>query len=260
MRNIKSGKIVVKIGTNVVTSSNGMLDLNVMQGLVEQIAKIKAKGKDVLVITSGAIGAGMKELGLVSRPKEVVMQQVCAAIGQGILMSAYHSFFSRYGIKVAQILLTYDVFKNRKTYKNLLNSLNKLLKLGVVPIINENDPISIDEIGPSFGDNDSLSALIAGKMKADLLVMLTDVEGLYNKEPTQKSAVLIKEVTDAAKVGRKVSSMSNGLGTGGIKTKLMAAKTATEAGAFVVIANGKANNILLKIVNNEDAGTVFYPK
>ena len=260
MRSIKSGKIVVKIGTNVVTSSNGMLDLDVMQDLVEQIAGIKAKGKDVLVITSGAIGAGIKELELSSRPKDVVMQQVCAAIGQGILMSTYHSFFSRHGIKVAQILLTYDVFKNRKTYKNLLNSLNRLLKLGVVPIINENDPISIDEIGPSFGDNDNLSALIASKMKADLLVMLTDVEGLYNKEPTQKNAVLIKEVADAGRIGKNISGVSNGLGTGGIKTKIMAAKMATEAGVFVVIANGKTVNILLKVMNNEDVGTVFYPK
>ena len=192
MRNIKAKRIVVKIGTNVITGRNGMLNLGLLKRLVAQIAEIKKKGREVLIITSGAIGAGMKGLKLTSRPANVTMQQVCAAVGQSILMSKYHSFFGRHDIKVAQILLTYDVFKNRKTYKNLLNSLNRLLKLGVVPIINENDPISIDEIGPSFGDNDNLSALIASKMKADLLVMLTDVEGLYNKEPTQKNAVLIK--------------------------------------------------------------------
>ncbi|MBI2559165.1 glutamate 5-kinase [Candidatus Woesearchaeota archaeon] len=260
MRNVKAKRIVVKIGTNAMTNRNGMLNLALMKRLVAQIAEIKKMGKEAIIITSGAIGAGMKELKLVSRPKDVTMQQVCAAVGQSILMSRYHSLFSRHGIKVAQILLTYDTFSNARTFFNLRNSLNTLLKLGVVPVINENDPISIDEIGPSFGDNDNLSALIASKMKADLLVILTDVDGLFNKDPDRKNAVLIKEVVNIGKDIELINGRASHLGLGGVQTKIKAAKTATKAGTTVVIANGKKNEVLLKVLNNEDVGTVFYPK
>lgn len=260
MRRIKAKRIVVKIGTNVITNRNGTLNFNLIKRLAAQIAEIKKKGKGVIIITSGAIGSGMKELLLDSRPTEVTMQQVCAAVGQNILMSKYHSFFSRHKIKVAQILLTYDAFSSRKTYLNLRNSLNKLLELGVVPVINENDPISIDEIGPSFGDNDNLSALIAGRTKADLLVILTDVDGLFNKDPSGKNAVLIREIHNIDKGIESINGKSSQLGTGGIQTKIKAAKTATKAGATVVIANGKKEDILLKILNSEDVGTIFYPK
>ncbi len=260
MRNIRAKRIVVKIGTNVITSRDGMLNFRLAKRLVAQIAAIKNKGKEVVIITSGAIGAGMKELKVNSRPKDVTMQQVCAAVGQSILMSRYHSLFSRHNIKVAQILLTYDAFSNERTFFNLRNSLNTLLKLGVVPVINENDPISIDEIGPSFGDNDNLSALIAGKMKADLLVILTDVDGLFNKDPDSKNAVLIKEVFNIGKDIESINGRASHLGVGGVQTKIQAAKTATKSGTTVVIANGKKNNILLKVLNNEDVGTVFYPR
>lgn len=260
MRSIKAKRIVVKIGTNVITNRNGALDFSLIKRLAAQIAEIKKKGKEVIIITSGAIGAGMKELKIGSRPAEVTMQQVCAAVGQNILMSRYHSFFSKHKIKVAQILLTYEAFSSRKIYLNLRNSLSKLLELGVVPVINENDPISIDEIGPSFGDNDNLSALIAGRIKADLLIILTDVDGLFNKDPSGKNAVLIKEIHNIDKAIESISGKSSQLGTGGIQTKIKAAKTATKAGATVVIANGKKDSILLKILNSEDAGTIFYPK
>ena len=260
MRNIKAKRIVVKIGTNVMTDVNGTLDLDLIKNLVGQVSKIKNSGKEILIITSGAIGAGMKELQLNSRPKDVTMQQVCAAIGQNILMSSYQSMFKKHGIKVAQILLSYDNFLNKKTYYNLQNSLNKLLDLGVVPIINENDPVSIDEIGPSFGDNDILSALIASKMKADLLVILTNVDGLFNKNPNHKNAILIKEVTNINKNIESIGGKPNGLGLGGMKTKIKAAKIATGAGSTVIIANGKKNNVLKKIINKENVGTIFYPK
>ncbi|MBS3095979.1 glutamate 5-kinase [Candidatus Woesearchaeota archaeon] len=260
MRNIKAKRIVVKIGTNVITGRNGMLNSGLLKRLVAQIAGIKSRGRKVIVITSGAIGAGMKELKLSSRPKDVTMQQVCAAVGQNILMSRYHSFFGRHNIKVAQILITYEAFSDKKTFKNFRSSLNKLLKLGVVPIINENDPISIDEIGPSFGDNDNLSALIASKMKADLLVILTDVDGLFNKDPQHKNAVLIKEIHDISRNIEAINGKSSQLGIGGVQTKVKAAKTATKAGAIVVIANGKTGNVLLKVLSNEDIGTIFYPK
>lgn len=260
MRNIKANKIVVKIGTNALTYSNGMLDMEVMQNLVAQIAKIKKRGKYVLLITSGAIGAGMRELRIASRPKDVVMQQVCAAIGQSILMSKYHSLFGRHNIKVAQILLTYDAFSDKETYSNLRNSINKLLALGVVPIINENDPISIKEIGPSFGDNDMLSAFIAAKMGAELLVILTDVEGLFDKGPASKNAVLIKEVKSIGSELKGISGKAGSLGLGGMTTKIKAAQMATAAGSTVVIVNGKRDNVLTKLLNNEEIGTVFYPR
>ena len=259
MRNIKANKIVIKIGTNTITNKYGVLDLNVMQNLVTQISKIKNK-RNIIIITSGAIGAGMQELGLKEKPKDVVSQQVCAAVGQSILMANYHALFERYKIKIAQILLSYSDFSNKRTYLNLRNSLDRLLELGVIPIINENDPISIDEIGPSFGDNDNLSALISSKIRADLLIILTNVGGLYNKNPNQAGAVLIKEVKKINKSIESISGKASQLGIGGMKTKIQAAKTATNAGASVVIANGRTENVLIKILNNEDIGTIFYPK
>lgn len=259
MRNIKSDKVVIKIGTNTLTDKEGLLDLKVLKSLVSQIAEIK-NNKDVVIITSGAIGAGMQELGLKERPKDVITKQVCAAIGQNILMSNYHSLFSAHGIKIAQILLTYDDLANRETYKNLSNSLNKLFKLGVIPIINENDPISINEIGPSFGDNDNLSALISSKIKADLLVILTNVDGLYNKNPRSEDAVLIREVKSITKDIEEMSGKATDLGIGGMKTKIQAAKKAAKAGTTVIIANGRRGKVLLKIMNGEDIGTIFHAK
>jgi len=260
MRNIKAKRIVVKIGTNVITNKDGILDEGVMAKLVQQIAMVKNMGKDVAVITSGAIGAGMKELHINSKPRGVTMQQVCAAIGQNILMSKYCSLFGKHNTKVAQILLSYDTFSNRKTCINLRNSINKLLELKVVPIINENDPISIDEIGPSFGDNDMLSAFVASKIEADLLVMLTNVDGLFDKNPNEKNANLIKEVLNIDKNIERISGKASYLGIGGMRTKVKAAKIATQSGSYAVIANGRLDNVLIRIINNEDIGTIFYPK
>ena len=258
-RSIQAKKIVIKIGTNTLTHENGLLNLNVMQNLVSQIAKIK-NTKDIVIVTSGAIGAGMKELNLKEKPKDVVMKQVCAAVGQNILMANYHFLFSKHDIKIAQILLTYSDLANNITYKNLKNSLNKLFILGVIPIINENDPISINEIGPSFGDNDNLSALIASKIKADLLIILTNVEGLYNKDPKQKNAVLVREIKDVDKKIEAMAAGSSHLGIGGMKTKVRAAKKATQSGITTIIANGRSENALLKIINGEEVGTIFYAK
>src|SRR3990167_8907947 len=247
-RKFKSKRIVIKIGTNVLTDKNGLLDLNIIKNLVSQIAEIKTN-KDVVIITSGAIGAGMQELGIKDRPKDVVGQQVCAAVGQGILMTNYHSIFSRHKLKIAQILITYNDLANKENYRHLANSLERLLELGIIPIINENDPVSISEIGPSFGDNDKMSALIACKVKADLLVILTNVDGLFDMDPKEKDAVLIKEVRN---IDKKIESMGSGsstLGIGGMKTKIQAAKSATESGTTVIIANGTKTNGLLDAVN-----------
>lgn len=260
MRNINAKRIVAKIGTNVITNKDGNLDEEVMAKLVQQIARIKNMGKDVVIITSGAIGAGMKELNLKSKPRDIVMKQVCAAIGQNILMSRYYSLFIKHSMKVAQILLSYDTFSNRKTYLNLRNSINKLLELKVIPIINENDPISIDEIGPSFGDNDLLSAFVASKIEADLLITLTNVDGLFDRNPNEKNANLIKEVLNIDKNIEKISGKASYLGVGGMQTKVKAAKLATQSGSYAVIANGRLDNVLIRIINNEDIGTIFYPK
>ena len=258
-RNLKSKRVVIKIGTSTLTDKNGLLDLGTMENLVLQIAEIK-NSRNIVIITSGAIGAGMQELGIKIRPKDVVGQQVCAAVGQGILMTNYHSMFSKHKVKIAQILVTYNDLTNKENYKHLANSLKRLLEFGIIPIINENDPVSISEIGPSFGDNDNLSALIANKIRADLLVILTNVEGLYSKDPKQKGVMLIKEVMN---IGKKIESMAAGssrLGIGGMATKIQAAKKATESGTTVIVANGRKNRILPRILNNEDIGTIFYPK
>ena len=258
-RNFKSKRIVIKIGTNTLTDKNGLLDLDIIKNMVSQIAEIK-NNKDIVIVTSGAIGAGMKELGIKIRPKEVVGQQVCAAVGQGILMANYYSIFSKHKIKIAQILITYNDLANKENYKHLTNSLERLLELGIIPIINENDPVSISEIGPSFGDNDNMSALIAEKIKADLLIMLTNVDGLFDRNPNDKGAVLINEVKNIDKKIESIGIGASGLGIGGMKTKIQAAKSAARAGATVVIANGRKNDILSSIINGKDVGTIFYPK
>ena len=258
-RNFKSKRIVIKIGTNALTDKNGLLDLGIIKNLVSQIAEIK-NNKDIVIITSGAIGAGMQELGIKIRPKDVVGQQVCAAVGQRILMTNYHSMFSKRKIKIAQILITYNDLANKENYRHLANSLERLLELGIIPIINENDPVSISEIGPSFGDNDNMSALIAEKIKADLLIMLTNVDGLFDKNPNDKDSALIGEVKNIDKEIEAMASGSSDLGVGGMKTKIQAAKKVTEAGAAVIIANGRKENVLLDIINGKEIGTTFYPK
>ncbi|MBI2655843.1 glutamate 5-kinase [Candidatus Woesearchaeota archaeon] len=258
-RNLKSKRIVIKIGTNTLTDKNGLLELDVIRKLVSQIARIK-NNKDIVIVTSGAIGAGMKELGIRERPKEVVGQQVCAAVGQGILMANYHTMFSKHKVKIAQILITYNDLANKENYRHLANSLERLFQLGIIPIINENDPVSISEIGPSFGDNDNMSALIAGKIKADLLIILTNVDGLFDKPPKYKDAVLISEVKNINKKIEAMGSRPSNLGIGGMKAKIQAAKKATGDGAAAIIANGRKGNVLIDIINGKSIGTIFYPK
>ena len=252
-------RIVIKIGTNVLADKSGTIDYNTMKGLVDDIAKIKNQGKEILLVTSGAIGAGMAELDIVKRPKEVKMQQACAAVGQSILISKYRQFFNKYKIKVAQILLTYDDFSNTQSEINLGNCINTILKLNTIPIINENDPISINEIGPSFGDNDKLSAMIAKEVKAEKLIIITVVDGLYDKDPKRKDAKIIREVHS---FDNKIVSLDGKsmLGVGGIKTKIVAAKLATEAGILTIMANGKRKNTLIELIEGKESGTVFYPK
>lgn len=252
--------IVIKIGTNVLADNIGKIDYNIMQSLVNDIAEIKSKNNEIIIVTSGAIGSGMSELGIKERPKDVKMQQACAAVGQSILISKYREFFNKSNIKVAQILLTYDDLSDKQSEINMGNSISALLSMGVMPIINENDPISINEIGPSFGDNDKLSAMVACKIKADTLIILTSVDGLYDKNPNEKGAKIIKEVHDFNGFVSNIDGASDGLGTGGIKTKIEAAKLATGCGITAIVANGKIKSNLIKLCKGEKIGTVFYPK
>lgn len=252
-------RIVVKIGTNVLADKKGTISYRIMKNIVKDIAKIRKRSIEILIVTSGAIGAGMSELGIEKRPSDVRMQQTCAAVGQSILISKYREFFSKYGIKVAQILLAYRDFTDKKTEINMGNSINTLLSLGVTPIINENDPVSINELGPSFGDNDNLSAMVACNLKADTLIILTNVDGLYDKDPSSKDAKIIHDVRDFSFIGN-IGGASDGLGIGGIKTKIAAAKVATSNGINVIIANGMKTGVLDNIMSGKKIGTVFHQK
>lgn len=252
-------RIVIKIGTNVLADKKGAINYKIMNNLVKDITKIKKKNIEMLIVTSGAIGAGMSELGIEKRPSDVKMQQTCAAVGQSILISKYREFFSKYGIKVAQILLVYRDFTDKKTKINMENSINALLNLGVIPIINENDPISINEIGPSFGDNDNLSAMVAYNLKADTLIILTNVDGLYDNDPNSSGAKIIQEVRDFSFIAG-ISGASDGLGIGGIKTKIAAAKLAASNGIKTIIANGTKTGVLDDILGGKKIGTLFHIK
>lgn len=254
-----SGKIVIKIGTNVITDEAGVLDLKIVENIARQIAEAKNGGKKIIIVTSGAIGAGMGELGLKSRPDNILMRQVCAAVGQGILMAKYHGIFGKYGMKVAQVLITYDTLADKSTSGNMGSSINRMLEIGIIPIVNENDAIAVEEIGKSFGDNDMMSAKLAIQVKADLLIILTDVDGLYDKNPKEKSASLVENVS---KINEKLFSTSgkSRLGVGGMKSKVEAAKLATDEHVKVIIANGKKENTLARLIKGEKEGTLFLPK
>ncbi len=257
----KAKRVVIKIGTNILTKEAG-IDANYVAQIAGQVSELLKTGKNTLIITSGAIGMGASQLALVGRPHEIQMRQACAAIGQPLLMAEYRKAFARYNITVAQVLLTAEVMSNRKTYLNLRNSIETLLKLGAVPILNENDSISTDEIGTAFGDNDRLSALVASKIDADLLIILTDIDALYDKDPRKypdaKPIQTVYEITEdvVKSAGGKGSKFS----TGGMRTKIEAAKIASNAGCKIILANGRIDNVISKIIAGEMIGTLFLPK
>ena len=273
----KAKRIVVKIGTNILTK-NGGVDAAYVRRIARQINSLLKTGRQVVIISSGAIGMGRGQLsgyqgirpsgtregqsGLVGRVKDIKMRQACAAIGQPLLMAEYRKSFARYGVTVAQVLLTAEVLNNRRTYLNLRNSIETLLKLSVVPILNENDSVSTDEIGSAFGDNDRLSALVASKIDADLLIMLSDIDALYDKNPRKfadaKPIHAVFEIT--ADIIRSAGDRGSKHGTGGMKTKIEAAKIASNAGYRIVLADGRLKNVIGRIIAGEEIGTVFMPK
>ncbi len=255
----RAKRVVVKIGSNVLTENNG-LNLSALRSITRQICRLIDAGLEVILVSSGAMASGVKKVGLSGRPDELPKRQAVAAVGQAGLIMEYEKAFRRNHKKVAQILLTSEDLSNRKRYLNARNTLYTLLSWQVVPIINENDSVSVEEI--ELGDNDNLAAMITLLMDADILINLTDIEGLYNKDPhTYHDAELIPIVTAITKSTEKYAGeISGALGTGGMISKIRAARKVNSAGVPMVIARGDKPNILLKLFSGKAHGTFFVPK
>ena len=252
-------RIVVKMGTNLLTGGGDRLDVEVMAVLVGQVAALHRQGHELIVVTSGAIAAGREKLGLISERRDIASRQVMAAVGQNSLMSVYEGLFSRHGIVVAQTLLTRADLCDRLGYLNARNTLLALLELKVVPIVNENDVVAVEEIeGVVFGDNDNLSAMVANLVDAELLVLLGDVAGLHTRDPVvDPDAELIPLVECIDARIERLAGGTRGRGSGGMATKVQAAKLATASGAAVVIAHGRERDVLVRLVSGESIGTLF---
>jgi len=252
-------RIVVKVGTNVLTAGTDRLDLEVMTALVGQVARLHKAGAAVLVVTSGAIAAGRHRLGVSRDRRGMPFRQMLAAVGQSDLMQAYQELFASHEITVAQTLLTRRDLADRQGYLNARNTLLGLLELGVAPIINENDVVAVDEIeGASIGDNDNLSALVANLVDADLLVLLTDQAGLYTADPRRDAnAHLIPRVERIDAEIERLAGGTRGRGVGGMATKLQAARLALAGGTDVVIADGREREVLIRLAWGEEIGTFF---
>ena len=252
-------RVVVKVGSGVLTEANG-LNMGVIADLTKNICALREKGIEVILVSSGAIAAGFKKVGFSERPRSVSHQQAMAAIGQSTLMMAYEEAFGHYGQKVAQILVTRDDLTNRRRYLNTRNTLFTLLSWKVVPVINENDTVVVDEI--KFGDNDNLSAMITNLSESHLLVNLTNIDGLFDRDPqTNKDARRISVVEKAdRKVARYAGSIPGFLGKGGMASKIRAAQRVALRGIPTVIANGLKPDILRQIFSGKEEGTLFLPR
>ncbi len=260
----RARRAVVKLGTNVVMRPNGELAIGRLCGLIEEIVALRRRGCQVIVVTSGAVGLGAGRMA--TEAALLPQKQACAAVGQVLLMGVYEQAFARFGVPVAQLLLSEDDFTGRRRYLNLRNAFVELLEMDVLPVVNENDTVSTAEIevGPgrsrSFGDNDRLSALVTSKMDAHVLVLLTDVEGFCEAPGPRKGGKLIPAV---AQLEAGVAAAAGGpgkVGRGGMRTKLDAARICTESGSVAVIANGTIPGILDRVFSGEDVGTIFLPK
>ena len=269
LRVARSRRIVIKVGTNVVMRDDGRLALSQLYGIAESVARLRQQQRDVLMVSSGAVGLGMERIGMARRPTELSQIQACAAIGQSRLMAIYDDAFDKLGCRTAQVLLTEDDFRDAARYSNLRTTLAALLTMSVIPVINENDTVSTVELDhPTdqpgrervFGDNDKLSALVMSHVDADLLLLLSDVDGLYNGDPTAEDATLISEVTAINDEVRSFAQGKNGRGRGGMASKLEAARIATEANGLAVIANGRAPNVIERVCAGEEVGTLFLPR
>ena len=245
-------RIVVKVGTSGICDETGRLSRRAVSGLARQVAAAKQRGVSVTLVVSGAIGSGMGELGLDRRPRTMPQLQAAAAVGQGRLMQTFHHVFARHGLKVAQVLVTRDGFEDRTRYLNIRNTLRALAEYDALPVINENDTVSVDEI--RFGDNDVLAALVANMLAADLLVLLSNVDGLMQG---RRMLDVVEQVDDDARA--LVDPSRSRFGSGGMASKLAAAGLVTRAGDVAVIANARAPRVLERLLAGERVGTVFVP-
>lgn len=248
----KAKRIVIKIGASVLTTKGLKLDEKWIKDLARQVAALSRKGRQVVIVSSGAIAAGMGLLGMKKRPRGLPEQQACAAVGQGYLMKTYEKFFKKKSFHTAQVLLTWEDIREKRRYLNAENTLHTLLGKRVIPVINENDTVSVDEI--RFGDNDKLSALVASLVSADLLIMLTDVDGLYIDDKYTVASV-VKDIS--AGIEKLACGTDKECSRGGMRTKLDAARISAKSGIDCVIANGREKDVLLKILAGEKIGTLF---
>lgn len=262
----QANRIVIKFGTNILTNEEGEVSLPRVYSFIEDVSKLKKSGKEVILVSSGAVGLGKKKLG-VDNTDAVALKQACAAIGQSKLMSIYENAFDQYNLIVAQILLTEDDFSQRKKYLSLRTTLNKLLELNVIPIINQNDTVSTIELDElfvdmqvCFSDNDKLSALVASELEADLLVILSDIDGLFDSNPkTHAEAKIIPVVERVTQDILNYGEDASAGGRGGMKTKLEAARLVTRSGGTVLIANGREPSVINQIFSEKEIGTIFLP-
>ncbi len=252
------GRIVIKLGTGVLTDSRKQLDLAQMEQLVAQVAAQRQAGRQMVLVTSGAVGAGMGALGCAKRPAQLAELQACAAVGQTRLMATYEALFSRFDLHVAQVLLTHDDLEHHDRHLNARNTLVTLLERGVVPIINENDAISFTEL--KFGDNDKLAALVASLLPADLLVILTTVDGVIENfgKANPKTIPTIEQIDQT--VEQLASGTQSATAVGGMASKIQAAKIVSRAGIPLVIASGKKKAVLARVLAGEEEGTIFIPQ
>ncbi len=252
-----ASRIVIKVGSSTLSHKNGKLNLSRMESLVREISDLNNRGKEIVLVSSGAIAAGMGKLNLTERPKTIPQKQAAAAIGQGILMQLYEKFFAEYGQTIAQLLLTKDDMTHRQRFLNGRNTLLELLKMSTIPIVNENDTIAVDEI--KFGDNDTLAALVAVLIDADLLILLSDISGLYTADPRKDKNACFLSIIDAVDetVENAAGAAGSKLGSGGMQTKISAAKIVNNGGIPMIIADGSESNVLRRLSDGEELGTLF---
>ncbi|MDR3075236.1 MAG: glutamate 5-kinase [Candidatus Methanoplasma sp.] len=252
-------RIVIKVGTTTITKGGSAASEEMMDSIARQVRALKDQGREVLVVTSGAIGLGLKAMDIHPNPNNIPIRQAASSVGQSILMQRWNESFQKHGMLAAQILLTMDIYSDRESVLNLNNTIDSLLKHDVVPIFNENDAVSIKEIEHVFGDNDTLSAMIASRVDADLLIILSDVDGLYDRNPNiHEDANFISVVEEVTpEIEDMAGDPVSGQGVGGMRTKIAAANICKDAGCRMVIVSNAVDDVISRTVNGEEIGTVF---
>lgn len=253
----KAKRIVIKVGTSTITYTNGKRNFSQIDRLAREISDLQNQGKEMILVTSGAVAVGVDRMGLPGKPKTIPGKQAAAAVGQGVLMHTYEKFFADYGQIVAQVLITKTEAIDRHRYTNTRNTFMELMRQRVIPIVNENDVVALDEL--KIGDNDNMSALVAGIVDADLVIILSDVDGLYTANPqTHPDAVIVPDVAEITpEIEASAGGVGSARGTGGMATKIQAAKAATSSGIHLVIASGIEKNAITRVLQGEELGTLF---